>query len=270
VARTPAVKAPKEEIEPEPPKLDPQGEMSFMQHLGALRVHVVRSAIWLSIGGVGAYFLINPVWNLLLQPLCDIRPNDCATYPRDLTESMWVFMKLGVVLAIFVAMPGLIFEFWSFVAPGLYKHEKRMLIPASLIFGVLFAGGAAFGFYVVFPPAFAFMLSVETWGSFKMMITMQNYFSMCTTLLLAFGAIFELPLVMTGISWLGLVKPRWYTRYRRAMWFAMMVFAAAATPTTDPLTMMLMGCPMIVLYEVGIIASRIAYRPRLYRTDDDA
>lgn len=259
--------------EPEDEKkraLDPKAEMSFMEHLGELRVHVLRSALWMAIGIGVAFFFVDDAWELLLRPFCNVRPNDCNVYPRDLMEPFWVYVKMGTLIALFVASPGLIFEFWAFVAPGLYKHEKRLLVPASLAFGILFASGAVFGFFVVFPPAFEFLVSTMQWGNFRLMMTMQKYFSLCATLLLAFGAIFELPLVMSALSFLGMVKPRWYTRYRRMMWFAMMVFAAAVTPTTDPITMMLMGGPMIILYEVGVIASRFLYRPRMWSGADPA
>lgn len=251
-------------------KLDPSGEMSFMEHLGELRTHLFRSVLWLVIGTAVAFFFVDRAWDLLLTPLCDVRPDDCYVYPRDLMEPFWVYVKMGALIAVFAASPGLIFEIWSFISPGLYKHEKRMLIPASLAFGILFASGAVFGFFVVFPPAFKFLLSTESWGKFRMMISMAKYFSLCATLLLAFGAIFELPLVMTALSWLGLVKPNWYTRYRRMMWFAMMVFAAAVTPTTDPITMMLMGGPMVILYEIGVIASRFLYKPRVWSGAEEA
>lgn len=256
-----------EEGAPDDPKkyeLDPKGDMSFMEHLGVLRNHIFRSILWYCIGIAIAFFTVDRAWELMLQPLCNVEPTSCYVYPRDLMEPFWVYIKLGALEALFFSSPALILEMWSFVAPGLYKHEKRMIVPTSIIFGFLFAAGAVFGFKVVFPPAFQFLLSTGSWGKYRMMITMSKYFSLCATLLLSFGVIFELPLVMAGLSWLGLVKPRWFTRYRRLMWFAMLFFAAAVTPTTDPITMMLMGGPMVVLYEIGIIASKFLYKPRLW------
>ncbi len=247
---------------PPEPQLDPAGEMSFMEHLGVLRGHVLRSLLWFSIGLVVGFAFVDRAWDALMMPLCDVKPDDCHVYPREMMESLWVYLKLGALLAFFVTLPALFAEAWAFIAPGLYQHEKKIALPFSLAVGVLFAGGATFGFFVVLPPAMKFFFGLPGLWSFHYLISMQKYFSFCATLLIAFGAIFELPLVMMLFSMAGLVSPRWFMRYRRVMYFAMFVFSAVVTPTTDPVTMMLMGGPMIVLYEVGILLGRMVYRSR--------
>jgi sec-independent protein translocase protein TatC len=136
-------------------------------------------------------------------------------------------------------------------------------VPFSLAVGVLFAAGASFGFFVIFPTTFRFLFGMEGPGSrFVFLTSMQAYFSLCATLLIAFGVIFELPLLMMGLSLIGLVRPRWWRRYRRIMYLVMLVFSAVATPTTDPVTMIMMGGPMIVLYEIGILLSVLVWRRR--------
>lgn len=244
------------------PQLDPSGEMSFMQHLAVLRVHVVRSLLWFSIGLVFGFAFVDRAWDALMIPFCDLKPDQCYVYPRDMMEAMWVYLKLGALLAFFVSLPALFAEAWMFVAPGLYQHEKKIALPFSLAVGVLFAAGATFGFFVVMPPALRFFIGLQGLGSFHYLVSMQKYFSFCATTLIAFGTVFELPLVMMLTAMSGLVNPRWYARYRRVMYFVMLIFSAVVTPTTDPVTMLLMGGPMVLLYEVGILLGRTVYRPR--------
>jgi sec-independent protein translocase protein TatC len=244
------------------PVLDASGEMSFMDHLGVLRRHITRSMLWFGLAAIVAFVVVGPVWDLMMIPLCDAMPDRCYVYPRDLLESFWVYVKLGCLIAFFVAFPALFAEVWAFVAPGLYAHEKRIIIPFSLSAGVLFLGGACFGFFVIFPVSLKFLLSMEAGGTFVFLTSMQAYFSLCATLLIAAGIVFELPLLMMGLSLVGLVRPRWYRRYRRLMYIAMLIFSAVATPTTDPVTMVLMGGPMLLLYEVGILLSVLVWRKR--------
>ena len=244
------------------PVLDTAGEMSFMDHLGVLRRHITRSMLWFGIAAIIAFLVVGRVWDLLMIPLCDVMPDRCYVYPRDLLESFWVYVKLGCLVAFFIAFPALFAEVWAFVAPGLYAHEKKIIVPFSLSAGILFLGGAAFGFFVIFPTSLRFLISLETGGTFFFLTSMQSYFSLCATLLIAAGVVFELPLLMMGLSLVGLVRPRWYRRYRRLMYIAMLIFSAIATPTTDPVTMFFMGGPMLLLYEVGILLSVLAYRKR--------
>ena len=255
-------------------RLDPRGEMPFFDHLQQLRKHFMRAMLWLGIGGIGAFFWIDRVWQLLLKPLgpvCAADPTTikCAVYPRDMLESFWVYFELGLLLAAVLASPLILMEIWAFVSPGLYQREKRFVIPFSVAVTVLFVAGASFGFFVVFPPSFQFLYSFGNTGHFHYFISMDSYFSLCEKLLLSFGLIFELPPVMALLSMSGLVKPRWWKRYRRHMWFACFVFSAILTPSTDPLTMILMAVPMCILYEIGVIAARFLYRERTGGPDDD-
>lgn len=254
--------APPPDPAPVEPQLDPSGEMAFMDHLGVLRTHLFRALIWFAIAGCLAFYFVDRAWDVLMLPLCELRPEQCYVYPRDLMESFWVYLKLGALLAFFLSSPALFAESWRFVAPGLYQHERRLVLPFSIAVGVLFAGGAAFGFFAVFPTAFKFFFGLEKENGFVYLLSMKGYFSLCATLLIAFGVIFELPLVMMMISGFGLVKPRWFRRYRRFMYLGMLIFSAVVTPTTDPVTMMLMGGPMIVLYEIGILLGSLVYRER--------
>ena len=243
------------------PKLDPSGEMAFLDHLAILRKHIVRSLLWFGLAMIVGFLFVNQAWDWLMLPLCEVQPTRCYVYPRELMESFWVYFKLAMLIAFFVAFPALCLEVWAFVAPGLYAHEKKVIIPFSLASGILFLSGACFGFFVIFPMTMKFLIDTEG-TQFVILPSMQSYFSLSATLLIAFGVVFELPLMMMGLSLVGLVRPRWYRRYRRLMYLSMLVFSAIVTPTTDPLTFIMMGGPMIVLYEVGILLSVLVYRKR--------
>ena len=245
-----------------PAALDPSGDMPFMEHLGVLRKHVLRSLLWFGLGCVVAFLVVNRVWDWLMIPLCRVQPDRCFVYPRELLEAFWVYFKLGLLIAFFVSFPALVVEVWAFVAPGLYAHEKRIVLPFSLAAGILFLGGASFGFWVIFPMTFEFLYGLESLGTFYFLTSMKSYFSLSATLLVAFGVVFELPLLMMGLSMVGLVRPRWWRRYRRLMYLGMLLFSAVVTPTTDPVTMIMMGGPMVVLYEVGILLSVLVFRKK--------
>ena len=240
----------------------PSAEMSFMEHLSVLRKHLVRAGLWFVLAAALSFFYVDRAWEALMIPLCEVKPDQCYVYPRDLMEAFWVYLKLAALLAFFVSSPMLFFEAWGFVAPGLYAHEKKVALPVSFAVGILFASGAAFGFFAAFPTAFRFFFGLEAANQFTYLISMQSYFRLSATLLIAFGVVFELPLVMMLFASMGLVTPRWFSRYRRIMYLVMLIFSAVVTPTTDPVTMLLMGGPMIVLYEVGILLCRLVYRPR--------
>ncbi len=236
--------------------------MPFLEHLAVLRKHLIRSSLWFAAAAAVAFFFVDRAWDYLMLPLCEIRPSRCFVYPRDLTEAFWVYLKVGALIAFFLSSPLLMVEAWAFIAPGLYQHEKKVAVPFGLAAGALFAAGAAFGFFAIFPVTFRFLFGLEEQGQFLFLTSMRAYFKLCSTLLLAFGVMFELPLLMMLLSMGGVLRPRFFVRYRRLMYFGMLVFSAVVTPTTDPVTMLMMGGPMIVLYEIGLVLARIFERTR--------
>lgn len=153
-------------------------------------------------------------------------------------------------------------QIWRFVAPGLYQHEKRVILPFSLCSSVFFLGGAAFGYFVVFPPAFRFLLGYTN-DFLSPMPTVKEYFSLCLRLLIAFGVIFELPVFMVLLAKMGLISVEMLKRHRRYAILAAFVIAAILTPTPDVINQCMMAIPLIVLYEAGIVAVWLLGRKRL-------
>jgi sec-independent protein translocase protein TatC len=147
----------------------------------------------------------------------------------------------------------LFYEIWRFIAPGLYKHEKRVILPFSFLSAVCFLGGAAFGYYIVFPPAFKFLVGYTT-DHLTALPTVKEYFSLSLRLLIAFGVIFELPIFMVLLAKLGIVDAPFLRKHRRYAILFAFIIAAIVTPTPDVINQTLMGLPIVVLYEVSIWA----------------
>ena len=162
----------------------------------------------------------------------------------------------------FVASPVIFWQIWKFVAPGLYKHEKRLLFPFSILSALCFIGGAAFGYFVVFPPAFRFLLGYSA-DFLSPMPAVNEYFSLSLRLLIAFGVIFELPILMIFLSMIGLVNVAFLNKNRKYAILINFIIAAVLTPTPDIVNQMLMGIPLLVLYEISVVGVWIFGRKKL-------
>lgn len=144
-------------------------------------------------------------------------------------------------------------QIWRFVAPGLYSHEKRVLVPFSALSSVCFIGGAAFGYFVVFPPAFRFLVGYNN-EFLTSLPAVSEYFSLAIRLLLAFGVIFEMPIFMVFLAKVGVVDVGFLTRNRKYAILFNFVVAAILTPTPDVVNQMMMGVPLMILYEISVVA----------------
>lgn len=153
-------------------------------------------------------------------------------------------------------------QLWAFVAPGLYQHEKQLAIPFTLLSSFCFLGGAAFGYYVVFPPAFTFLMGYST-DFLKAMPTVKEYFSLALRLLIAFGAVFELPVAMVILAKIGIVNGPFLRKNRKYAFLIAFVIAAILTPTPDVVNQLLMAIPLVVLYEISIVAVALFGRKTL-------
>lgn len=147
-------------------------------------------------------------------------------------------------------------QVWVFIAPGLYQHEKRVIIPFTLLSSFCFLGGAAFGYYVVFPPAFRFLMGYTT-DFLTALPTVKEYFSLSLRLLIAFGVAFELPVFMVLLARLGIVDRAFLSRNRKYAFLLSFIIAAILTPTPDVVNQLLMAVPLVILYEISIIGVRI-------------
>ena len=161
-----------------------------------------------------------------------------------------------MVCGLIFASPVIFSQIWRFVAPGLYRHEKRVVLPFTVLSSVCFLGGATFGYLVVFPPAFRFFVGYNN-AYLTSLPSVTEYFSLALRLLLAFGVIFEMPVFMVLLARLGVVTSAGLSRHRRYAIVINFIVAAVLTPTPDAVNQLIMAVPLLVLYEISVIAVRI-------------
>ncbi|MGA7276555.1 MAG: twin-arginine translocase subunit TatC [Desulfocapsaceae bacterium] len=152
-----------------------------------------------------------------------------------------------------MASPVIFYQIWRFVAPGLYRHERRVIVPFTLISTIFFVSGAAFGYFLVFPPAFKFLVGYNN-DFLTSLPAVSEYFSLALRLLIAFGLIFEMPVMMVFLAKAGLVSVSFLNRNRKYAILINFIIAAILTPTPDVVNQMMMGVPLLVLYEVSVLA----------------
>ena len=224
-----------------------------MEHLGELRVRIVRSLVALLIGLVIAFPFSQQIMDYLARPA---RATGHTLVFLALTEAFWVQMKVALIVGLFIAAPGILWQVWAFIAPGLHAHEKKYAAPFVIVGSLLFIAGGVFSLKVVTPFAIQFLLSYERPG-LQAMISIGSYVDFLLKFTLAFGLIFELPLAITLVARMGLVTAKQLAKNRKYAVLGAFIAAAVLTPTPDMFNQALMAGPLIILYEVGIVCARI-------------
>lgn len=229
--------------------------MPLVGHLRELRKRLFRSAVAALAGFLVCYYYSTELYELFARPLIPAMPKGSAFLAfTGVAEPFFVYMKVGIAGGIIVGSPVILYETWAFVAPGLRKSEKRLFMAIAASSLVLFATGVAFAYFAIFPFAFKYLLSYAS-PELKPFISMDAYFSLATKLLLAFGAVFQLPLAMLVASMLRLVSARQFLSWWRYAIVAIFVAAAILTPTPDAFNQFMMAGPLIILYGVGVLAA---------------
>jgi len=227
--------------------------MPFMEHLGELRVRIMRALYGLLAGTVIALPFSERIVDWLARPITRLGYELVFTAPA---EAFWVQMKVGLIAGVFIAAPVILWQVWAFIAPGLHHHEKKYAVPFVLIGSLMFILGGAFSLFVVTPYALNFLLSYSRPG-LKPMITIQNHIDFLLKFTLAFGAVFELPLALTLLARMGVVTAKMLAKNRKYAILGAFIAGAVLTPTPDAFNQTLMAGPLIILYEVGIVCARI-------------
>jgi len=235
---------------------DQEKKMSFIDHLEELRHRIILCLIAMGIGFAVCYAFKEPLFRILMRPLTKAMEPGQNMIFTGLTEAFFCYLKTALLAGLILAMPEIMYQIWCFVGPGLYNKEKRFLMPLVFLSIFFFIAGALFGYFIVFPFAFKYLLSFGT-DVIHPMPSMAEYFSLASILLLAFGLVFELPLVLTMLGRVGIVTPSFLGRNRK--YAILLIFTAAAfiTPTPDVVNQCLMAVPMMILYEVGILGVRL-------------
>ena len=234
-----------------------EGKSPFTEHLGELRDRLVRSFIAVGIGFAGAYFFKEKLFEFLTAPLIIAmgENGNAQMIFTGLPEAFFTYLKVAFLAGLILATPVIFYQFWMFIAPGLYDKEKRLMLPIVFLSTFFFVGGALFGYFIVFPFGFKFFLGFAS-NIIKPLPSMREYLSFSSKLLLAFGLVFELPLIITFLARLGMVSVEFLKKNRK---YALLLFFVAAAILTPPdvVTQIMMALPLIILYEISIIGATI-------------
>ncbi len=238
--------------------MGPKAPLTFWDHLDELRKRLLRSLAGMAVGLVIGFFIAKRVQGFLCEPFTRVVPGSLALLAPS--DGFIVQIKIAILLGIIFASPFVALQMWGFIRPGLKPRERKYVRPIALISTLLFLGGVVFAWEVL-PAALSFLGSFAQFG-LQNLWSLRNYISLVVFLLLAFGVIFQLPLVMGVLMAMGLVPARFFRRNRRYAIVIMFVLAAFATPTTDMVTMLLMACPLVLLYEISIIFGTLIQKRR--------
>jgi sec-independent protein translocase protein TatC len=234
--------------------------MPIMGHLGELRKRLTYVALVVIVFVIAAFVFKDRVFAVVMHPLHQSKPGMLLT-TLGVTEPFMTALKVCIYAGLIVALPFILYQFWAFIMPALYENERRSVIPYAASTTVLFLAGISFAYFVVLPIGLKFMVGYGA-GTFNQLIQADRYVTFVTMFLLAFGVVFELPLVMMLLAWARIVDHVRLRKFRRYAILIEAVIAAVFTPSQDPLSMCLMLIPLIILYEFGIWLARVSTRRR--------
>ncbi len=240
----------------------------FTEHLEELRKRLITCIIAVLVGFVITYAFKEQLFQILIRPLVAVlKDTGGSLIFTGVSEAFFTYLKVAFLAGLLLASPVVFYEFWMFVAPGLYTNERRLLLPIVLLSSIFFVGGVVFGYYCVFPFGFKFFLSFSN-DTIKAMPAMQEYLKFSTKLLLAFGLVFELPLVLTFLARLGIVSADFLRKKRKYSLILAFIFGAILTPP-DVVSQIMMALPLVILYEVSILGAKIFGKKKQTEVDED-
>jgi len=252
----------------EPPQNDEleSGRMPFLSHLVELRDRVRNAAIAFVVAVFACFYFSDYIFEWLKEPLFEVwKAKHIAHEPQlvflSLTEPFWVNMSIALWAGIFAASPFIFYQLWKFIAPGLYKRERRLGVGFAVASALMFCAGAIFCRYVVIETLANYMLGFSD-AKTAPMLAMGQYLDLIRDLMLAFGAVFELPLLIYFLALIGMVTHRGLWKFNR--WFIVIAFVIGAilTPTPDVPTQLTMAVPMVLLYNISIVLAWTVTRKR--------
>lgn len=238
-------------------------KMSFWEHLEELRWALVRSLSAIMVGAVICFIFQKQLVEFLRGPA----PDDLKLIYLALPEGFVIYIKVALFGGFVLALPVVVYEFWKFIVPGLLAKERK-LVPPIVFFTVLcFLSGGAFAYFIMIPFAIKFLLSFQS-DFLVATITIGKYLGFVVTLILAFGAVFELPVLSFLLSKLGLLTPEFMRTYRRYSYVVIFIIAAVLTPP-DVLSQMLLAIPLLILYEISIFVSAAVAKKKVTDEEED-
>ena len=242
---------------------DPEGlaEGTLISHLLELRDRLIKALTAVGICFIPCALYMNQLFTFVAEPLKRKLPVGATLIATSVVAPFTVPFKLALVLAIGLAIPIILYQAWAFVAPGLYRHEKKLAVPLLVSSVLLFYLGAAFAYYAVFPVMLSFFVATTPSGV-QMMTDMGSYLDFVMVLLLAFGAAFEVPVATVLLVWTGFVKIESLRKNRGFVLLGIFIFAAFVTPP-DAVSQSAMAIPMYLLYEIGIVMAALLLKDKI-------
>ncbi len=240
--------------------------MSFMEHLEELRSRILKA-----LGGILVSFLLSltfckELWSIVVAPAVTalkhlgFKPDLVQITPLE--QFNVIYMKLPLLVSIFMASPWVLYQVWAFISPGLYRKEKRWAVPFILSTAGLFIGGGCFAYFVAFRYGLEFLLGIGRDVHVAPMVSISEYFDLFVNVTMGVGLVFEMPVIIFFLTLLRLASPRFLLKHSRYAILAITVIAAVVTPTPDIFNMMLFAVPMVMLYFVGLLASFVLVMQR--------
>lgn len=255
------------------------GKMPLLEHLVELRARLLKCVVALIVAFLFCFYFAQDIFEFLAEPLLRImekRGVEPMMIITALTEGFFTYVKVAFFAAAFVTCPVFLTQFWLFVAPGLYRHEKKAMLPFLLATPFLFFIGGALVYYIIFPTAADFLLSVVDIGTpqieggleIELQAKISEYLSLMMKLIFAFGLCFQLPVVMTLLARTGLATSKGMAEKRKYAIVGVFVVAAIFTPP-DPISQLMLAVPIIILYEISIYMAKMVEKKRAAEAGDD-
>jgi sec-independent protein translocase protein TatC len=246
--------------EPEEPDDDGMLRMSFLEHLEELRSRIIQCLVGLGVAFLASLTFSNQLWRIVSAPAVDALtqlginpPKLVSTDPLEQFQIVWV--KMPLLTAIFLASPWVMWQVWSFIAPGLYKKERRWAAPFVIVSAALFIAGGTFAYFVAFRYGLVFLLGIGRDIDIQPMVSISSYFDLFVNVTLGIGLVFELPVIIFFLTLLRVASPRWLLQNSRYAILAIVVMAAIITPTPDIFNLLIFAVPMVGLFFIGVSAS---------------
>lgn len=234
--------------------------MSFLQHLEELRMRIIRALMAVGLGFCACWYYAERIFSYMQRPIMTALQNhhlDTKLVYLNPTEPFNMYIKVGFISGLFLASPFVLYQLWAFVAPGLYRDEKRYVVPFMFFSVGLFLAGGYFGYRIVYPAALDFLIGYGQ--QFSPMITIGEYTDLFLTIIIGLGIIFELPILVFFLALMGVVNASFMWKNLRYSILVIFILAAIVTPTTDIMNMCLFAAPMVVLYVISILVAYLVH-----------
>jgi sec-independent protein translocase protein TatC len=227
--------------------------MGFLEHLEELRRRIIYSLLGVAVGFVACWSYAEKIYGIMQQPIMEALQRNGLSQKLvylNPTEPFNMYLKVAFLAGLFVTSPFVLYQVWAFIAPGLYRHEKRYVTPFMFSTVALFMAGGYFGYKLVYPQALQFLINFGK--QFQPMITIGEYTDLFLVIIIGMGVIFELPILVFFLSLMGIVTAGWMWQNLRYSILVIFIIAAILTPTTDILNMCIFAAPMVALYILSI------------------